>query len=58
LGYNFPKDLATKVGLANMKLYAQAISPGNIYQSLDWYDFDVDATYYNRSFVMGVEVGF
>lgn len=58
LGYNFPKDLATKVGLANMKLYAQAISPGNIYQSLDWYDFDVDATYYNRSFVLGVEVGF
>nr|WP_315198434.1 TonB-dependent receptor [uncultured Flavobacterium sp.] len=58
LGYNFPKDLATKIGLANMKLYAQAINPGNIYQSLSWYDFDVDATYYNRSFVMGLEVGF
>jgi TonB-linked SusC/RagA family outer membrane protein len=58
LGYNLPKDLASKIGLANMKLYAQAISPGSIYQSLDWYDYDVDATYYNRSFVMGVEVGF
>jgi TonB-linked SusC/RagA family outer membrane protein len=58
LGYNLPKDLTTKIGLANMKLYAQAISPGSLYQSLSWYDFDVDATYYNRSFVMGVEIGF
>jgi TonB-dependent starch-binding outer membrane protein SusC len=58
LGYNFPKDLASKIGFANLKLYAQALNPGNIYQSLKWYDFDVDATYYNRSFVMGVELGF
>lgn len=58
LGYNLPKDLTDKIGLANMKLYAQAVSPGSIYQSLDWYDFDVDATYFNRSFVMGIEVGF
>lgn len=58
LGYNLPKDLTEKIGLANMKLYAQAVSPGSIYQSLDWYDFDVEATYYNRSFVMGIEVGF
>jgi TonB-linked SusC/RagA family outer membrane protein len=58
LGYNFPKDLASKIGLANMKLYAQAINPCNIYQSLSWYDFDVNATFYNRSFVMGLEVGF
>ncbi|SHG13426.1 TonB-linked outer membrane protein, SusC/RagA family [Flavobacterium fluvii] len=58
LGYNFPEELATKMGVANMKLYAQAISPGSLYQSLDWYDFDVNTTYYNRSFVMGIEVGF
>lgn len=58
LGYNLPKDFTEKIGLANMKLYAQAVSPGSIYQSLDWYDFDVDATYYNRSFVMGIELGF
>lgn len=58
LGYNFPKDLASKIGVAKMKLYAQALNPGSIYQSLSWYDFDVDATYYNRSFVMGLEVGF
>ncbi|WP_281337424.1 SusC/RagA family TonB-linked outer membrane protein [Flavobacterium eburneipallidum] len=58
LGYNFPKDLASQIGFANLKLYAQAVNPGSIYQSVDWYDFDTSATYFNRSFVMGVEVGF
>ncbi|OXA76714.1 TonB-linked outer membrane protein, SusC/RagA family [Flavobacterium aquidurense] len=58
LGYNFDKDYANKLGLANMKLYVQAVNPGSIYQSLDWYDFDANSTYFNRSFVMGVEVGF
>ncbi|MDQ6471695.1 TonB-dependent receptor [Flavobacterium sp. LHD-80] len=58
LGYNLSKDVANKVGLANMKFYVQAVNPGSIYQSLDWYDFDTERTYFNRSFVMGVEVGF
>ncbi|MWB94059.1 SusC/RagA family TonB-linked outer membrane protein [Flavobacterium sp. GA093] len=58
LGYNLPKDFTGKIGLANMKIYAQAVNPGSIYQSLDWYDFDTNATYFNRSFVMGIDVGF
>ena len=58
LGYNFPKEFASSIGLANFKVYAQAVNPGSIYQSLDWYDFDTNATYFNRSFVMGIEVGF
>ncbi len=58
LGYNLSKDVANKVGLANMKLYIQAVNPGSIYQSLKWYDFDTEKSYYNRSFVMGIEVGF
>ncbi|KDN54219.1 SusC/RagA family TonB-linked outer membrane protein [Flavobacterium seoulense] len=58
LGYNFPKDFTSTIGLANLKLYAQAVNPGSIYQSVDWYDFDTNATYFNRSFVMGIEVGF
>lgn len=58
LGYNLPKDVAGNIGLSNMKLYVQAVNPGNIYQSLDWYDFDTDRTYFNRSFVMGIDVGF
>ncbi|MFB9109668.1 SusC/RagA family TonB-linked outer membrane protein [Flavobacterium gyeonganense] len=58
LGYNLPKEVTGKIGLTNMKIYAQAVNPGSIYQSLDWYDFDTDRTYFNRSFVMGIEVGF
>lgn len=58
LGYNFPKDLTSKIGLSNFKLYVQAVNPGNIYQSIDWYDLDTNSTYSNRSFVMGLEVGF
>ncbi|MES2240875.1 MAG: TonB-dependent receptor [Bacteroidota bacterium] len=58
LGYNFPKDVCSTIGVANLKLYGQAVNPGNIYQSLKWYDFDTSATYYNRSFVLGLQVGF
>ncbi|MEL1242533.1 SusC/RagA family TonB-linked outer membrane protein [Flavobacterium flavipallidum] len=58
LGYKFPKEFSSSIGLANLKLYAQAVNPGSIYQSVDWYDFDTNATYFNRSFVMGIEVGF
>ncbi|MBF4494781.1 TonB-dependent receptor [Flavobacterium sp. JLP] len=58
LGYNFDKDYVNKIGMANLKLYIQAVNPGSIYQSLSWYDFDTNNTYFNRSFVMGVEVGF
>jgi TonB-linked SusC/RagA family outer membrane protein len=58
LGYNLPKQVLGQIGLANMKIYAQAVNPGSIYQSLDWYDFDTERTYFNRSFVMGIEVGF
>lgn len=58
LGYNFAKDYANSIGLSNLKLYVQAVNPGSLYQSLDWYDFDTNATYFNRSFVMGVELGF
>lgn len=57
LGYNFPKSICSRIGLTNLKIYTQAVNPGNIYQSIDWYDLDVNRTYYNRSFVFGIEVG-
>lgn len=58
LGYTLPKEVCTNIGVANLKLYVQAVNPGSIYQSLDWYDFDTESTYFNRSFVLGLEVGF
>ncbi|MEL0457354.1 TonB-dependent receptor [Flavobacteriaceae bacterium SZ-1-7] len=57
IGYNFPKDLCNQNGLSNLKIYAQAVNPGNIYQALDWYDFDVNSSAFNRSFVVGIDLG-
>jgi TonB-linked SusC/RagA family outer membrane protein len=58
LGYNFPKEFSSNIGVRNLKLYVQAVNPGSIYQSVDWYDFDTNSTIFNRSFVMGIDVGF
>lgn len=58
LGYNFPKNIISRIGLGNLKIYAQAVNPGSIYQSISWYDLDTNATYFNRSFVFGLEIGF
>lgn len=57
LGYNFSRDFCDKSGLSNLKIYAQAINPGSIYQSVDWYDFDVNSTIFNRSFTLGIDIG-
>lgn len=58
LGYNVPKSFYTKAGLSHLKVYAQVTNPFSVYQSIDWYDLDVNKTYYNRSFVFGLEIGF
>lgn len=58
LGYNIPKNICAKAGIGNLKVYAQAVNPFSLYQSISWYDLDVNATYYNRSFVFGIEIGF
>jgi len=57
LGYNFPSDFCAKNGLNNLKIYFQAINPGSIYQAVDWYDFDVNSTFFNRSFALGIDIG-
>ncbi|WP_308991097.1 TonB-dependent receptor [Mariniflexile litorale] len=57
LGYNFSKEFCSKNGLGNLKIYAQAINPGSIYQSVDWYDFDVSSSIFNRSFTVGIDIG-
>ncbi|WP_456865807.1 SusC/RagA family TonB-linked outer membrane protein [Galbibacter sp. BG1] len=57
LGYNFPRDFCDKNGFNNLKIYFQAINPGSIYQTVDWYDFDVNSTFFNRSFALGINIG-
>lgn len=58
LGYNFDRQLLKRIGLSNVKVYAQCLNPFSIYQSIDGYDLDTGRTYYNRSFVFGLEIGF
>ncbi|WP_434036510.1 SusC/RagA family TonB-linked outer membrane protein [Formosa sp. 4Alg 33] len=57
LGYNFSQELSNRIGVSNLKIYTQVLNPGSLYQSADWYDFDVNSSIYNRSFVMGINVG-
>ena len=58
LGYNFPYELINKATFKTLKVYAQCINPFSFYQAVKGYDLDVNATYYNRSFVFGIELGF
>ncbi len=58
LGYNLPKSLLSKATLSHAKIYAQVINPFSLKQSIDGFDLDTGRTYFNRSFVFGLEVGF
>lgn len=61
LGYNFPDNLAKKLALSKLRVYAQAINPGLIYSNIGWVDPDaaissnnsVTSTF-NRGFVFGI----
>ncbi|MDR0939428.1 MAG: TonB-dependent receptor [Mediterranea sp.] len=58
IGYNFSPKMLKKTPLSNCKLYAQVINPFDLYSSIDWYDLDTNKSYFNRSFVFGLEVSF
>lgn len=58
LGYNFPRNLIQKATLQHLKIYGQVINPFDVYQSIKGFDLDTQMTYYNRSWVIGLEVGF
>ena len=68
LGYSFPKELISKATLQNAKVYVQCVNPFHFYQAVPGYNLDafavdsngttVNTTYYNRSFVFGLELGF
>ena len=58
LGYNFPKSLLKPATLSHAKVYAQVINPFSIHQSINGFDLDTGRTYFNRSFVFGLEIGF
>lgn len=58
VGYNFNTKIFGENGLKRLRAYAQVINPFSFYNSIKGYDLDTGRTYFNRSFVFGIEVGF
>ncbi|MCC4214225.1 SusC/RagA family TonB-linked outer membrane protein [Leeuwenhoekiella parthenopeia] len=57
LGYNFSQEQSEQLGFKNLRVYVQAVNPGSIYQGAAWYDFDTNATIFDRSFAVGLDIG-
>jgi TonB-linked SusC/RagA family outer membrane protein len=59
LSYSLPKKLIKNWGgMQNLKVYAQIVNPGAVYQSVDWKNMDLNSSIWNRNFVFGLNVGF
>ena len=58
LGYNLTSKQLKSIGLNNLKLYIQCMNPGLLYSKIDYLDPDTGTSYYNRSFVFGINIGF
>lgn len=64
LGYNFSPGSLKKFGLASLKVYVQCVNPGLIYSKVDYLDPDLyidtnmTGSTFNRSFVLGLNIGF
>ena len=57
IGYQLPKK-AIQSFAKNIKIYAQVINPFDLKQSVKGFDLDTNEQFYNRSWVVGVELGF
>ena len=58
LGYNLRPATCQKVGISNAKIYVQAQNPFTVYSAIDWLDMDTGASTFNRSWVLGINIGF
>jgi TonB-linked SusC/RagA family outer membrane protein len=58
LGYQFPTNIITKLGISNLKLYVQSKNPGMLWSNNKFRDAEYGTLYYNRGLVFGVNVGF
>lgn len=58
IGYTLPSRLLEKVDLKHLKVYGQVINPFDLWQSVSGLDLDTGKSYFNRSWVLGVELGF
>lgn len=57
IGYQLPQKAIRRFA-KNMKVYAQVINPFDVYQSVKGFDLDTGEEFYNRSWVVGLEIGF
>ncbi len=68
LGYNFNRQHIKKLGISNLKIYAQLMNPFTIYSKCDYLDTDlsnydnntttVGSTITTRALVFGLNIGF
>ncbi|RZK21271.1 MAG: TonB-dependent receptor [Pedobacter sp.] len=58
LGYNFAANMAKKLTLSRLRVYAQVINPGLIYSNVSWIDPDLGGSTFNRGFVFGINASF
>jgi TonB-linked SusC/RagA family outer membrane protein len=64
LGYSFSPSSLKKFSLAALKIYVQCVNPGLIYSKVDYLDPDLyidtnmTGSTFNRSFVVGLNIGF
>jgi len=71
LGYYLPSKLCHAAGIGSLKVYGQIRNVGNIFSTIDYLDLDYNDTnynevyntnnvvsYYNRGFILGLELTF
>lgn len=58
LGYNVPKSFANKLGIDNLRVYAQVRDPGMLWSKLDFHWADGNRLWWNRGFTFGLNIGF
>lgn len=58
LGYQLPRRLLDKVKINNVKVFAQIQNAGMLWSQNSWRDSEYETLYFNRGFVIGMNVGF
>nr|HMQ63176.1 hypothetical protein [Flavilitoribacter sp.] len=58
LGYNLPSSVSSRIGLSRLRIYAQALNPGFVFNNIPWIDMDVRYHASNRGFVTGINLQF
>jgi TonB-linked SusC/RagA family outer membrane protein len=59
LAYRLPKNIVNALKINNVRIYGQVINPGMLWSNVKYWDADVNnSLYFNRSWVIGLNVGF